>query len=411
MDDGGLFSRGDRDVALPDGGGDAAGPCNGGDAVVPSVALLVEMSNAFSRELLLGVRDWMRAHGDWQIHLSEQGRGARPPEWLGQWRGQGIIARVENAAIARAVRACGVPVVNVSAAGLAPEFPLVISDSAEIARLAAEHLRERGLRRFAYCGDARFAWSQRHGENFVKELRAKGFDSVVFPLRHDEGAGSTAERARLRRWLKALPKPCGVMACYDIRAQQVLDACRAAGLRVPDEVAVIGQHNDELLCDLCQPPLSSVIPDARRAGFAAAQLLHELMRKKPRQRRRAAVIEIPPVGVATRASTDTVAVADPRFAAALRWAREHFTEAIGVDDLARVAGMSRSLLERGFRELLGCPPYEHLLRLRMEKARRLLRETDLAVAEVAAQCGFQSAGHFSAAFRQREGVPPVSLRS
>lgn len=373
----------------------------------PSVALLVEMSNAFSRELLAGVREWIRRHADWAIQLSEQGRGSSPPPWLRHWKGHGIIARIETPAIARAVRACGVPVVNVSAAGLAPEFPAVISDSAAIARLAARHLLERGLRHFGFCGDARFAWAQQHGQNFEAELRAEGYACAFYPLRSRE-AGLLLEQKRLRRWLRALPKPCGVMACYDIRGQQVLDACRAAGLRVPEEVAVIGQHNDELLCELCQPSLTSVIPDARRAGFLAAEMLAELMRH-PR-RKRVGVVEVAPVGVATRASTDVVAVADARLAAAVRWLREHVAESANVDELARAAGLSRSLLERGFREQFGCPPYEYLLRLRMELARRLLRETDLPVAEVGERCGFQSAGHFSAAFRQREGVSPMALR-
>jgi LacI family transcriptional regulator len=204
--------------------------------------------------------------------------------------------------------------------------------------------------------------------------------------------------------MRTLPKPVGVVACYDIRGQQVLDACRATRLRVPDEVAVIGQHNDELLCDLCNPPLTSVIPNARRAGFVAAQLLHGMMHR--RRTHAARVIEIAPVGVTTRASTDTVAVADPRLAAALRHLQTHASGSVLIKEVARHAG----LLERGFRSHFGCAPDEHLLRLRMDRARRLLLETDLPTAEVAAQCGFQSAEHFSATFRQREGRSPAAFR-
>jgi LacI family transcriptional regulator len=372
------------------------------------VALLVEMSNAFSRELLHGVRDWIRTHGNWAIHLSEQGRGSLPPAWLKAWRGDGIIARIENPAIERAVRACGVPVVNVSASGLGSEMPTVTSDSAGIARLAAEHLLERGLRHFGYVGDARFGWSQKHGGNFVRALQSAGFSCTLFPLPAGQDSGSAADRASLRRWLKSLPKPVGVMSCYDIRGQQVLDACRAASLRVPDEVAVIGQHNDELLCDLCDPPLSSVIPDARRVGSVAAELLDGLMRRdRPGAAR---VVEIPPIGLVTRQSTDLVAVADQRLARAMRHIRAHAHEVLSVDDIARTAGMSRSSLEKKFRDAFGRSPWDQVLHLRLREAERLLSGTTLDIAEIAERSGFGTPEYFSAIFRKLTGKSPRAAR-
>ena len=374
----------------------------------PVVALLVETSNAFSRELLHGVRDWMRAHGSWAIHLSEQGRGNQPPSWLGSWRGDGIIARIENDAIAAAVRACRLPTVNVSASGLAPEFPAVISDSAAIAEQAATHLLERGLRHFGYCGDARFTWSQRHGDNLIKALQERGHTCSVFPAAIGDAADWRREQAKLTRWLEYLPKPVGVMTCYDIRGQQVLDVCRAIGLRVPEDVAVIGQHNDELLCELCEPPLSSVIPNARRAGFEAAALLDRLMRGKAGVPKR---IEVPPVGIATRQSTDLVAVGDERLARAMRFIREHAHEVISVEDIARTAGISRSLLERKFREAFGRSPWDQVLQLRLRQAEHLLSQTRLSIAEIAERTGFGTPEYFSAAFRKLTGTSPRSARN
>jgi LacI family transcriptional regulator len=285
----------------------------------------------------------------------------------------------------------------------------VTSDSAAIAALAAAHLRERGLRHFGYCGDARFQWARRHGENFAAELRRSGFSCDTFPASRRDAADRQRERARLAEWLRALPKPVGVMACYDIRGQQILDVCRATGLRVPDEVAVIGQHNDELLCDLCDPPLSSVIPDARRIGFHAAKLLDGLMRGK-RPRARAVPLHVAPLGVATRQSTDTLAVEDARLAKAMRFLREHAQEMIGVGDIARAAGMSRSLLERRFREVFDGPVWNHVLELRCRAAESLLRGTALGLAEIAERTGFGTAEHFSAVFRQRRGMPPSGVR-
>ena len=372
-----------------------------------AVALLVETSNAFSREVLHGVRDWMREHGAWAIHLSETGRGNQPPEWLKHWKGEGILARIENREMAAAVRKTGLPVVNVSAADVAAEFPSVVSDSAGIAQLAAQHLIERGLRHFGYCGDERFIWAQRHGDNFARQVRQAGGECSVFPVRPGDASDWKGTHARLKRWLDNLPKPAGVMTCYDIKGQQVLDVCRAAGLRVPDEVAVISQHNDELLCELCDPPLSSVVPDARRVGYEAAVLLDGWIRGK---RPAALRMEIPPVRVAVRQSTDLIAVGDVRLADAMRFLRQHACGAITVDDIARVAGMSRSLLERKFREAFRSSPWDHVIQLRLREAERLLKQTGLTVAEIALKAGFGTPEHFSATFRRLTGHSPRAGR-
>ena len=371
------------------------------------MALLIETSNAYARELLHGIQSYARENRHWALHLTEQGRGETPPAWLRSWRGDGMIARVETKSVAEAVRQAAVPVVNVSAAGLAPEFPTVISDSAAIARLAAEHLLERGFRHFGYCGDARFAWSARHGENFVRHLADAGFECEVFDSQPADAEDWEREQDKLTRWIRSLPKPAGVMACYDIRGQQVLDVCRAAGVAVPDEVAVIGQHNDELLCDLCDPPLSSVIPNARRAGYEAAALLDRMMRGKAKSPE---VVLIEPVGVVTRQSTDVVAVSDPQISAAVRFIREHACERIGVEDARKVAVLSRTLFERRFRKLLGCAPYEQILKVRLAKARELLALTDLTLAEISERTGFSSPEYFSAALHKRLKTTPSELR-
>lgn len=318
-----------------------------------------------------------------------------------------MLARIETPSVAEAVRQAAVPVVNVSAAGWAPEFPTVISDSAAIARLAAEHLLERGFRHFGYCGDARFAWSARHGGNFVRQLADAGFACEVFDSQPADAEHWEREQDRLTRWIRSLPKPAGVMACYDIRGQQLLDVCRTAGVAVPDEVAVIGQHNDELLCELCDPPLSSVIPNARRAGYEAAALLDRMMRG---QARAPEVVLIEPVGVATRQSTDVVAVSDPPISAAVRFIREHACERIGVEDARKVAALSRTLFERRFRKLLGCAPYEQILKVRLGKARELLALTDLTLAEISERSGFSSPAYFSAALHKRLQMTPSELR-
>ncbi len=369
----------------------------------PSVALLVETSNHYSRELLQGIRDYLRKEGHWALHLTEQGRGGDAPTWLAPWRGDGIIARIENRRIERAVASVGVPVVNLSASGFGLAYPSVITSSGEVAALAGEHLVERGLQHFAFCGDGRFRWSFEHASHFVEHVERAGFSCAVYHSRKEDFGDWEREKRKLGRWLRALPKPVGLMACYDIRGQQVLEVCRDVGVRVPDDIAVIGQHNDELLCNLCDPPLSSVIPNPRRSGYLAAELLDQLMRGRQLN---AEIHRIPPIGVAVRHSSDIVAVADPAVSKALNYIRAHALERISVSDVLAVVPMSRTLLERRFRALLNRSPYEEIQLIRFRKAKELLLESKLSVAEVSERVGYSSPEYLSAIFKKKFGLSP-----
>jgi LacI family transcriptional regulator len=374
------------------------------------VALLIETSNSYGRDLLYGIRAWIREHEPWAIRLWEQGRGAEVPAWLNRWPGHGIIARVENETIATALKATGLPVVDVSAALPGLVFPRVSTDIAMASRLAVEHLVGRGFKHFAYCGDPRFQWSVQRAGYFAAEVKAAGHGCFHYaPRRSHRGPPPTmeAEVLEIARWLKTLPLPAGVHACYDIRGQQVLEACQVAGLAVPDDIAVIGVHNDELLCDLCDPPLSSVIPNARKAGYVAAGLLLQMMLGK---RIPVAVHPIEPTGVAARQSTDVVAVADNRISAAVRFVREHATANIDVSDLLRAVPMSRTLLERKFKAFLGCTPREHIQRVRLDRVKSMLLTTDLAVSAVAELAGYQHTEYLSVAFRRATGLTPSEFR-
>ena len=374
----------------------------------PSVALLIETSNRYSRELVHGIRAFIQQQpSGWAVHLTEQGRGDVPPPWLARWEGDGIIARIENRRIENALRKKRLPVVSVSASGLAPDLPTVISDSASVARLAAEHLIERGFRHFGYCGDARFAWSKTHGQHFQRALGESGFACSHFQTQRGDFADWKLEQRKLGAWLKSLPKPAGVMTCFDIRGQQLLDVCKRLGLRVPDEIGVIGQHDDTLLCELCDPPLTSVIPNPRQAGYQAAALLDKMMRRREVEAR---VYPIAATGVATRQSTDLVATDDPQLAEAMRFIRQRALEGIRVGDVLDQVPMSRTLLERKFREHFDRSPYETIQHLRRQEARALLLNTDLPIAEVAERCGYLSAEYFSADFRKHSGESPSAFR-
>jgi LacI family transcriptional regulator len=197
------------------------------------------------------------------------------------------------------------------------------------------------------------------------------------------------------------------MACNDFRGIQALDACRRAGIAVPEEVAVIGVDNEELVCKLAYPPLCSVDPGARSIGYEAAALLDRLMRGEPRP---AAPLLIPPVGVIARLSTDVNAIADPDVATAMRFIREHACEGIGVDDVLSHVAVSRSVLQRRFRNLLGRSIHAMIASVRLERAKQLLLETDLPLAVIAKRAGYTHGEYLCSAFRQATGFPPGTYR-
>jgi len=211
----------------------------------------------------------------------------------------------------------------------------------------------------------------------------------------------------MANWLARLPKPIGIMACYDIRAQQLLDLCRELDIAVPEQVAVIGVDNDRLLCDLASPPLSSVIPNAHRSGYEAASLLDSLMQgvNVP-----AVAHLIKPLGVEARQSTNILAIDDPDVAKALRFIREHANEGINVSDVLRNVPISRRVLEHRFRQCLGRSPHEEILRLKVQRIRQLLQESDLSLQEIALQTGFEHVEYLSTVFKRETGSSPRAFR-
>jgi LacI family transcriptional regulator len=213
--------------------------------------------------------------------------------------------------------------------------------------------------------------------------------------------------AEVTRWIEELPKPVGLMACNDIRAQQVLTTCRTIGVAVPDEVAVLGVDNDDVLCDLSDPPLSSVVPDTRKIGYEAASLLERMMGGEPAPE---PLTTIPPLGVVTRRSTDVLAIDDRAISSAVRFIREHACEGITVEDVLEELPYSRSVFERRFTKIFGRTPKAEILRTQLDRVKRLLAETDLPLKQIASKAGFQHPEYMSVAFKERTGQTPGQYR-
>ena len=332
----------------------------------------------------------------------------RRTAWLTRWHGDGVICRVTNVRLARALAGAGVSIVDLNDY-VALEVPRVWSDHVAIGCLAARHLLERGFRHFGFCGYSEAQWAARRRDGFLRTVKEAGYTCGVCQSRWSRRRSHPweQEQKKLAGWLRSLPKPVGVMACNDLRGQQVLDACRSVGIAVPEEAAVIGVDNDELLCNLCDPPLSSVMPNPERIGYEAASLLDQLMAGQRFQQKEWL---IDPLGVATRQSTDVLAIADPDIAAAVKLIRQSACNGLTVQEVLDHVAISRSLLERGFHKYLGRTPQAEIRKVQIRRVTELLAETDLSLARIAQLAGYEHPEYMSVVFKRETGQTPGRFR-
>jgi len=381
---------------------------------VPRVALLIETARGYGREVLRGIVRYARLHGPWAFYMTPGDFEQAVPR-IRQWGGTGIIARVETPRIAAALLATHLPVVALdlteeqrSPRSALRRFSELSSDSRQAARLAAEHLLECGFRHYAFVGIAGRVWSERRQEGFCERVRAAGFEPILCPVPRRKGDREwTREQALLADWLRGLPKPIGLMACNDDRGRQVLEACREAGVRVPEDVAVVGVDNDELLCELADPPLSSVALNADRGGYEAAALLDGLMSGRIQQPRQ---ILTEALHVVRRQSSDVMAMDDREVAQALRFIHENGGRPIRVGEIIRRLALSRRALEIRFQRAVGRSIHDEIQRVRLERAKRLLLETDMPLPQVAEASGFTTASYLAQVFRRQTGMTPARYR-
>lgn len=377
------------------------------------IALLVETSRSYGRDLLRGIALFARTRTNWSLLHQEMTIDVVLPVWMKESAIDGVIARVDSRTI-QPVRELGIPCVDVRCSRKFDGIPQVETDDKKVAEFAFEHLWDRGFRRFGFCGYQHAHYSDARLRSFREHVSRAGCALSVYetPGRRNASLASLEESGAvdvdaISAWLSSLEPPTGVFVCNDIRGQQVLNACRGLSFSVPDDLAVIGVDDDDAICPLSDPPLSSVRPDAERVGYRAAEVLDAMIRGNSPL---TSTEYIPPKGVIQRMSTQVIAVEDREVARVCRFIRQHACDGINVNDVAEFTTLSRRQLERRFRAELNRTPHQEITAAQIAKAQQLLIETEMTLEQIAALAGYSHKESLSAVFKREVGETPGDYR-
>jgi LacI family transcriptional regulator len=374
----------------------------------PRVLLLVDTAAPFGRAVIQGIGRYALEHGPWSIQFVYRVLDSLPPQWIKDWRGDGIISRTVNAKQAKMLWATKLPLVELHSH---PRFgiPQIRVDLQKEGRIAVRHFLDCGLRHFAFFSYGDAWWIKLHKNAFCEAVAEKGSDCHCYrPPASDRSMPYWRESQRpgLVKWLQSLPRPIGIFTAGDIHSAFLLDVCRENDISVPEEAAILGMGNDSVICEHVRPTLSSLDVDARRVGYEAAKLLDQMMAGKPAKE----IVYVSPSHVVVRQSTDLVAIEDADVAQALGFIRKYACFGIDVARVTREAGLSRRSLERRFRQYVGRSPKAEIMRVRIERAKMLMFQTDQTSESIARMSGFASLEYFTRVFRRMVGMKPQAYR-
>jgi len=380
-------------------------------ATMPRILLLVESSRTCERDFLRGVARYARLHAPWDFHHKPRfylapNRQHVSLSQITRFQPDGII--VSDTEPLDDVLNLHVPTIIHTFKSDAYDASMVLGDTQLCGQMGAEHLLGLGCKSYAYCGIGDYYWSKGRYSSFNRTVKSAGFETTYYELNpHRIRNSRRKELKSLADWLHSRPAPLGLMTCADDCSQHVIDACRMANIRVPERVSIVGVDNDDMICELSNPPLSSIAMNFEAAGYQSAELLAELIAQKHCANRS---IVVNPTHIEVRTSTDILAIEDADVASAVRFIREHARQLIQVADVMNEVTCCQRLLHQKFKHALGRSIHQEIKRVRIQAIETMLRETDLSVTEIAAKLGYSNSNHLSRYFRHTMHINPLSYR-
>jgi len=368
---------------------------------IPRVLVVLPTAQKACRDKLHGILRYAHLNGPWDVQTQEDHPFIVRLGSFRNWKPDGILYGANDTSFKTALRAKEIPVVRLDPGRTVPAWQSSVRhDSRLIAESVADHFLHLGLSNFAFVGSIPdFGWSQMRSKAFVERLKKVGVCCHRYTPVHAEDWG--LEQRHMQTWLRSLPKPCGLMVSVDLRAKQVLDTCRTSGIRVPEEIAVVGVDNDATICENTTPTLSSVLPDFEGGGYLAAELLDRLLRglqKKPVH------LTYGVRGIIQRQSSQYLRQSDHLIASAVEFIRLNACAGIAVSDVVEQMNVSRRHAERHFRTACGHSILDEIQHRRLERVLALLRETNLPIREIGARCGYETEIYLKVLFKKRFGI-------
>lgn len=382
---------------------------------LPRVALLLPSAIGGGRAVLQGIGAYIQSTGPWIVFHRPGEPSDSVSEQLRIWRPDGVIAHIDNPQVIQQLRRMRVPTIDLFACRKHRGIPRILIDSTTVARMVADFFLERGYQHFAYCGSKGGYPSEMRRRAFLAHLAKVGRRAEIYEAPRISQVNGTlnftstgnADLERMGAWLQSLPRPLAVLAGSDVRGLQLVTACNERAIVVPEEVAIVAVGNDEVVCNLCCPTLSSVELGTERIGYEAAALLDRMLHGLPPPTKET---RFPPIRIVTRGTTESLAMTDPDLAAALQFIRKHYTAGISVQDVADHVALSARTLQRRFTAVLHRAPHDEIARLQVQRVKEMLAATELPLQQIALLTGFSHLESMCRLFRRRTGVSPGQFR-
>ena len=386
---------------------------------VLKIVLMIPSSRSFERALLHGIARYARYHGPWVLYMdlpdyvAKQSTG-KQLDWLDDAGIDGIIARVPSPYNAEDLIRTKKPFMLINVQSDFKNLPSIAPDCKGLSKIAVEYFVGKGFKSLAFFGFDDVEWCHERSKYFEQIAAEYGIETQSFfeTSGHGKDSGQfsktwKAEENKMIEWLRQLPKPVGILTTNDDMGRHVIQTCNIAGLAVPEEAAVLGNGNDQLVCELCEPPLSSVDFNAENCGYQAAEILHQMIIGEEVSKLRVVVRS---TNVVTRQSTDVTAIDDPNMAKAMNFISQNFKQNIKVTDVAHACGLSTRVLQNRFQKYLDRSPYEEITRVRIESATTMLTQSNLPISRVAYAIGYEEIKYFTRLFTKAQGMTPTAYR-
>jgi len=377
------------------------------------IILLTDFSEEYAKLLLKGIAKYSKEHEPWvmcKMPLSYRDlHGIEGVlQWALKWKADAIIAQFYPTDNVKVFRDNGIIAIAQDFKTRFTEIPNITGDHHLAGKIGANYFIQKGFKNFAFYGFKGIVWSQERCNGFKEELIKHGLDKNYFEYQNIDFKDLWYyEPEPLMTWLKRLPKPVAIMACDDNQGHHITQLCRQYGIKIPEEISILGVDNDEPICTLSDPPLSSLNQAVEKGGYDAAELIHKFM-QQPGSKLGNVIVK--PTHIITRQSTDIYATEDTYIAIVLKYIHQNTDKKININDLARLVPLSRRLLETRFKEVTEQPIYSYILNLRIEKFAQQLLESDIPIIEIAMDMGFFDYKNISRQFKRVKGCTPSDYR-